>query len=159
MVIKIDWVIWVKLFSIRAWCDHVTLIPEESKIKVFNRGTCVALNGVIPVGGHIKPISNVGESLLWKKAQKKEKKNNTSDVINKIIPQRKPLITYNVCRPWKVLSRVISRHHWNVVNVIISIPNIIRFAVLIINHLTIPVTRIRAAKEAEIGHGLWSTKW
>jgi len=159
MVIKIDWIIWVKLFSIKAWWDHVTLIPEESKIKVFNKGTWVALKGMIPEGGQKEPISRVGESLLWKKAQKKEKKNNTSEVINKIMPQRKPLITCKVWRPWKVLSRVISRHHWKVVNIIINIPSSIRFVVLIINHFTIPVTMISAAKEAEIGHGLWSTKW
>jgi len=159
MVIKIDWIIWVWLFSIRAWCDHVTLIPEESKIKVFSKGTWVALNGMIPEGGHKKPISSVGESLLWKKAQKNEKKNNTSEVINKIMPQRRPLMTCKVWRPWKVPSRVISRHHWKVVNVIIIIPRNIRFVILIINHLTIPVTIINVAKEAEIGHGLWSTKW
>jgi len=156
---KIDWTIWVKLFSIRAWWDHVTLMPEESKIRVFKRGTWVALNGVIPVGGQKNPISRVGASLLWKKAQKKEKKNNTSEVINKIIPHRKPLITCKVWRPWNVLSRMISRHHWKVVNVIINIPNNIRFIIVIMNHLTMPVTKINAAKEAAIGHGLWSTKW
>jgi len=154
-----DWIIWVWLFSIKAWCDHVTLMPEESRIKVFNKGTWETLKGIIPEGGQKKPISKVGESLLWKKAQKKEKKNNTSEVINKIIPQRRPLITCKVWSPWKVLSRVTSRHHWKVVSVMISIPNIIRFVVLIINHLVIPVTKINAAKEAEIGQGLWSTKW
>ena len=93
MVTKIAWFICVKLFSIRAWWDHVTLIPEESKINVFNRGTWVALNGIIPDGGHNNPISIVGLNLLWKNAQKNEKKNKTSEVINKIIPHRKPLIT------------------------------------------------------------------
>jgi len=39
-----------------------------------------------------------------------------------------------------------------------SIPNSIRFVVLIMNHLTMPVTKMSAAKEAEMGHGLWSTK-
>jgi hypothetical protein len=53
----------------------------------------VALKGVIPRGGHSIPISIVGANLLWKKAQKKLKKNNTSDVINRIIPQRNPKTT------------------------------------------------------------------
>jgi len=52
-----------------------------------------------------------GERLLWKNAQKKEIKKNTSETINKIIPQRNPIVTGNVCNPWKVPSREISRHH------------------------------------------------
>jgi hypothetical protein len=45
------------------------------------------------------PISIVGERLLWKKAQKNLIKKNTSEVINKIIPHRKPLVTKLVCNP------------------------------------------------------------
>jgi len=71
----------------------VTDTPEDRRIMVFKRGTCKALNGVTPVGGQLKPISKVGDRLLWKNAQKKEKKNRTSEVMNKIIPQRKPFIT------------------------------------------------------------------
>jgi hypothetical protein len=48
------------------------------------------------VGGHCSPNSMVGESLLWKKAQKKEKKKSTSDVINRIMPHRIPLVTIEV---------------------------------------------------------------
>jgi len=51
------------------------------------------------VGGQQEPRSIVGFNLLWKKAQKKEKKNNTSDKINKIIPHRKPLTTLIVWYP------------------------------------------------------------
>jgi len=58
------------------------------------------LNGVTPDGGHNRPISEVGDRLLWKKAQKNEKKNKTSEVINKIIPHRKPLNTIDVWSPW-----------------------------------------------------------
>jgi len=54
---------------------------------------------VIPVGGHLRPISIVGARLLWKKAQKKEKKNSTSEVINRIIPHRSPFITIEVWSP------------------------------------------------------------
>jgi hypothetical protein len=38
----------------------------------------------------------VGDKLLWKKAQKNEKKNKISDVINKIMPHRSPLATIRV---------------------------------------------------------------
>jgi hypothetical protein len=60
---------------------------------VFRRGTWRALKGETPKGGHSSPISLVGERLLWKKAQKNEKKKRTSEVINRIIPHRKPLET------------------------------------------------------------------
>lgn len=44
-------------------------------------------------GGHILPISTLGDNLLWKKAQKKEIKKKISDKINKIIPNFKPFNT------------------------------------------------------------------
>jgi len=78
------------------WWAQVTVTPEDSRIIVFSKGTWKGLNGKIPWGGQNLPISKVGESLLWKKAQKKEKKNSTSEVINKIIPQRKPFSTIEV---------------------------------------------------------------
>jgi hypothetical protein len=40
----------------------------------------------MPLGGHILPISIVGARLAAKKAQKKAKKNITSETINKITP-------------------------------------------------------------------------
>ena len=82
---------------------------------MFNKGIWNGLNSTIFLGGHCVPSSIEGESLLWKKAQKKEIKKNTSEIINKIIPQRKPIVTWKVCNPWKVLSREISRHHWYIV--------------------------------------------
>jgi hypothetical protein len=54
------------------------------------------LNGDTPRGGHIIPISNVGERLLWKKAQKNERKKNTSETMNKIIPHFIPVSTLKV---------------------------------------------------------------
>jgi len=78
---------------------------------VFNRGTWNGLKGVTPVGGQCRPISIVGDSLLWKNAQKKEKKNNTSEVIKRIMPHCSPFTTTEVCSPWWVPSRLISRHH------------------------------------------------
>ena len=70
------------------------------------------MNGVIPAGGHWVPISTEGANLAWKNAQKKDRKKKTSDTINKIIPHRKLVITLLLCKPCKVPSRAISRHHW-----------------------------------------------
>ena len=78
---------------------------------VLRRGIWNGLKAWIPAGGHIVPSSTAGDSLLWKKAQKNEKKNRTSEVINRIIPHCSPMTTRVVCRPWYVPSRVISRHH------------------------------------------------
>jgi len=60
--------------------------PEHNKIKVFNKGISKALKTSIPFGGQIAPISIVGAKAAPKKAQKKAKKNITSDTINNIIP-------------------------------------------------------------------------
>lgn len=51
------------------------------------------------MGGHIKPNSKEGDKLEWKNLQKKEMKKNTSDVINKIIPNFKPWVTCEVWNP------------------------------------------------------------
>lgn len=60
--------------------------PDNSKISVFNKGTSRALNTSTPLGGQIFPISIVGAKLAAKKAQKKAKKNMTSETMNKIMP-------------------------------------------------------------------------
>jgi hypothetical protein len=49
---------------------------------------------MVPIGGHIPPISRLGASLLWKKVQKKEKKNRTSEAIKRSIPIRRPIMTF-----------------------------------------------------------------
>ena len=126
---------------------------------VLSRGTWKGLKGVIPVGGHCSPISIDGARLLWKKAQKNEKKNNTSDVINKIMPHRSPLATILVCNPWNAPSRLMSRHHWMQVRARIEAPNTNRVILNSWNHFTIPVVMVKAAKAPVSGQGLWSTKW
>lgn len=73
------------------WCDHVTVNPEEIKIIVFIKGISKGLKGLIPKGGQSWPISIDGAKDEWKYAQKKEKKNKISEIINKIIPKRIPL--------------------------------------------------------------------
>jgi len=84
----------------------------------------------IPVGGQQVPNSIVGERLLWKKAQKKAKKNKTSEVMKRIIPHRRPAPTWEVCWPSYVDSRTTSRHHWNIVRITIRMPNITREGLL-----------------------------
>lgn len=64
----------------------MTVAPEASKMAVFKRGILKGLKGWMPAGGQVTPSSTVGARLEWKKAQKNEKKNSTSEVINKIIP-------------------------------------------------------------------------
>lgn len=77
-----------------AWWAQVTVTPDASRIAVFNRGIWNGLKGSIETGGQQPPISMVAFKDLWKNAQKKEKKNKSSDTINKIIPQRKPVVTF-----------------------------------------------------------------
>jgi len=76
----------ILLPAVMAWCAYVTVAPEQSKIKVFNNGTSIGLNGSIPFGGQIDPNSIVGAKAAAKKAQKKAKKNIISDTINNNIP-------------------------------------------------------------------------
>ena len=112
-----------KFPTIIAWWDQVTLIPEDRRMIVFSKGTENGLKGWIPTGGHWAPTSTLGDRLLWKNAQKKEEKNITSDTMNKTIPHRMPVSTILVCKPWKVLSREISRHHWNLTSINLAILN------------------------------------
>jgi hypothetical protein len=81
---------------ISLWCAQVTLTPEESKITVLSKGTPKGLKAKIPRGGHSFPSSTFTANLLWKKAQKNLRKKNTSEIINKIIPQRNPNSTIDV---------------------------------------------------------------
>nr|YP_009350090.1 cytochrome c oxidase subunit III [Homoiodoris japonica]AKK32252.1 cytochrome c oxidase subunit III [Homoiodoris japonica] len=60
---------------------------------MLSKGTWNGDNVAIPTGGHTDPISNVGAKLLWKYAQKKEKKKHTSDTMNKMNPAFKPETT------------------------------------------------------------------
>jgi hypothetical protein len=60
---------------------------------VFTNGISNGLKASIPFGGHILPISTVGEILAAKKAQKKAKKNIISETMKRIIPYLKPSCT------------------------------------------------------------------
>jgi len=80
----------VFLPQIIAWCEYVIVAPDVNKIKVFNNGTAFASKTLIPFCGQMFPISIVGAKLAAKKAQKKAKKNITSETMNKITPYRIP---------------------------------------------------------------------
>lgn len=82
------------------WCAHVTVAPELSKIAVFNNGTENGFKGSMPKGGQHTPISTAGERLLWKKAQKNETKNRTSETINNRNPIFNPFTVALVWKPW-----------------------------------------------------------
>jgi len=60
----------------------------------------MGLNVMIDKEGQVCPSSIVGEILLWKNAQKKDAKNNTSDTMNSTIPIFSPFITSEECMPW-----------------------------------------------------------
>ena len=62
--------------EINAWCDQVTVAPEDNNIAVFNKGTSKGFKAFIPTGGHTEPIEISGPKELWKNAQKNEKKNS-----------------------------------------------------------------------------------
>lgn len=148
------WAIWEWLFSIILWWAHVTVTPDVKRIAVFNNGTWNGLKINTPKGGHMLPNSIVGDRLLWKKAQKKLTKKKISDTINRIIPQRSPNSTGSVCRPWKVPSREISRHHWYIVKIVIIFPNKNRELSYWWNHFTKPETMVKAPIAPVRGHGL-----
>jgi hypothetical protein len=74
----------------------VTLTPEESRITVFSKGMEYTSRGRMPTGGQEIPSSIEGDSLLSKNAQKKLKKKNTSDKINKRNPERIEYSSFDV---------------------------------------------------------------
>lgn len=78
---------------------------------MLRRGTFSGSNAVIIFGGHEDPMSTVGIKLLWKNAQKNERKNRTSEAMNKIIPILNPFSTNLPCSPFRLASREASRHH------------------------------------------------
>jgi hypothetical protein len=149
----------VALFSSMPWCAHVTVTPEANKIAVFSKGTCMGLNSWIPVGGQVDPSSIVGDSLVWKNAQKNDTKNKICETMNRIIPHRRPFVTIFVCNPWYVPPRVTSRHHWIMVSTAIIAPIPSKLSSYWWNHLISPV-RVTIAPVAPVsGQDLLFTIW
>lgn len=139
---------------INEWWAQVTEIPDVIKIIVFKRGILNGLKISIPQGGQFNPNSKVGDILEWKKAQKKEIKNKTSEVINRTIPHFNPFNTWFVWYPWKVLSRDTSRHHVYIVNKIIRLPIIIISNCLLWNIFVDPVNSVITPIAPVRGQGL-----
>ena len=108
---KVNLAAFSRLAFRRLMWARVMVIPESSRRQVFRRGTAKGFRGSIPTGGQVHPISGAGARALWKKAQKKAKKNITSDAMKRTIPVRSPWATCDVCIPWKTASRRTSRHH------------------------------------------------
>ena len=134
-------------------------MPEEISTMVFNKGTWKGLNTLIPNGGQTDPTSILGDNLLWKKAQKNLTKKKISEIINKAIPHRSPNSTIDVWRPWIAPSRLISRHHWIITSIKISVPSMNKVIKFKWNHDTIPVVKYNPPTEPNIGHGDSSTIW
>jgi len=121
---------------------------------VFKRGTWKGLKIRIPIGGQVLPSSIEGDRLLWKKAQKNLIKKKISETINKIIPQRNPMVTKAVCNPWKVPSREMSRHHWYIVRAVIRFPKMNKDLLYWWNSLINPETIVKAPMAPIRGQGL-----
>ena len=110
-------------------------------------------------GGQFKPIDWFGERLLWKKVQKKKKKNITSLKINKIIPNWKPFSTVNEWWPRSKDSRLISRNQFNLVHKIKIKENKSGKIKLLLNHITNLIIKLITHKATNKGHGLSCTIW
>lgn len=98
--------------KIALW-QHVIVTPEDNKMTVFQRGKPHGSKVKIPLAGHIQPMPAAGAKVQWKNAQKKLKKNITSEAINNAIPNRTPSWTLNVWCPSKVDSIIISENQRN----------------------------------------------
>lgn len=96
------------------WWAQVTVAPELNSIAVFRRGTENGFKGSTPKGGQQTPISTAGERLLWKKAQKNDTKNKTSDTMNNKNPIFNPFTVAFVWNPWYVDSLTTSLNHKNI---------------------------------------------
>ena len=71
---------------IKEWWAYVTVTPDDNKITVLANGKCHGFKTSMPFGGQTQPIPTAGDVLTWKNVQKNEKKNITSDEMNRIIP-------------------------------------------------------------------------
>ena len=91
---------------------------------------------------------------MKKSSKKRKKKKKTKKKKKKIIPHFNTLITFNVWSPWKVPSRVISRHHWNIVINVINNPKVNKLNEYWWNHLIKPETKVKVLIAPVNGHGL-----
>jgi hypothetical protein len=97
----------------------------------------------------------------WKKAQKKPKKKNNSEIINKITPYRSPSCTIFVWCPSKVASLITSRHQQPKQQIKKNKPKLKSKPPLLNECIynTPPKTKIKSDNDVKKGQGLESTKW
>lgn len=79
--------------------------------------------------------------------------------MNNNIPNRNPFSTRSVCFPWNDASRITSRHHWDIVNMITIKPNNIRKELILWIFPHNPVNKNNAPAAPVKGQGLASTIW
>lgn len=119
----------------------------------------MGLKASIFSGGQFWPISIHGLTLEWKYAQKNETKNNTSDVINKIIPIFSPSMILLKWDPCLSASRTTSFHHKKAV----AIRNINAGSDIVKdfeeNLLTIKEVDSQIVRDVSNGHGLNVIMW
>ena len=96
-----------------ALCAHVIVTPDDNKINVFHKGKPQGSKVEIPWGGQIQPIPIEGDKVQWKNAQKKLKKNITSEAMNNAIPNLIPSWTLKVWFPSNVDSVTTSENQRN----------------------------------------------
>lgn len=126
---------------------------------MFNKGTPHGEKGIIPKGGHCPPNSTLGANLAWKKAQKKDRKKNTSEIMNNTIPDWSPSITIFVWSPWKDPSRETSRHQINAVAISPKRLKSNESGNLQWNHLHRLVVKLILKHEINRGQGDSSVRW
>lgn len=106
------------------------------------------------LGGQFNPNSIDGAKELCKKFQKNEMNKNISEIINKIILNLIKFIIKKLWFPWKVLSRITSRHHNIEINItikklIIDIKFSLKFIIIIFE-----IIKLKMFNAIKIGHGL-----
>jgi hypothetical protein len=147
------------LFINIEWWAHVKETPEDSKITVLRNGVWNGLKASINRGGQTEPREGVGDRLEWKNAQKKDKKKNTSDTINKAMPNFNIVTTVFECQPSMVLSRTISRHQRrDVNNKLIKLTEIRVKSLVTIIRIRLAV-KLKALMDLIIGQGLMVIIW
>lgn len=128
---------------------------------MFSKGNSKGLTEFIPRGGHLAPNSIVGDSALWKNAQKIPKKNNASDIINKATPILSPFWTAKVWFPKYVPSDITSLNHNDMDN-IKAIKARIKLLIPILKFWNANIALyVKANKDKLVfkGQGLGDTKW
>lgn len=141
------------------WWHHVTETPELIKISVFRSGTFMGLKGLVDEGGQFCPISIFGLTLEWKYDQKKLMKNNTSDVINKIMPIFNPFITIFWCIPSFLASLDVFFHQYIEDSTNIRVNNMLFLDILAIRFLVVFIIIFHNWIEHINGQGLRVIIW